>query len=726
MGFSLHPAPLERGYTLSIQYGGKPYFRETTGFVLENEDGSVRDRVDSWSADSCELIPGGVRLTGVYESQQLATCLEISLDYVLINEQVIKKTLVLRQRNIPVLLYQVDNTLRPLRPPRKMWSFDSADHKGGIVHGTYPAAGFADDVAFGLLSDAGHRNWFTRNIRRRPGADGIGFKGLYRTADAKMLTLSPEAVTLRLGCMSDYRQGKRVNIPALEHGFGPLFHAFEGRDGFYTLSFDCRAAAPLSVRILRENPASEVRAFHYQSGLPFDKNKYLHFEDTFFLPDTQGLPTLVRLWQGEDGVPELKNLLLSLHEGVDMPWHPLKIGQTHEKNTFIFAEPGDDIRSLRLASQTRLAEGLGFSGTDARKVLYADMQMLCWITGERDLTPLNVPSINYAPDMYNRDSFWSVAGVHDPYLSKALFDRWGDTQTAQGGIGTIVTPSMGSMEVKDNEASCEFLWWALINRSKYGIDPPQEKTALAFDYCVRTFDREKSGICRAHFVLGQNDVATYPGEPTKDLAVNQGVWAVTLLAARELGLHNDAAWIARAREGYLAFYDEARGYIISDRQHPDVISCGDLLPEFVSLWLFGQPLLADHMVINTLEKIPRYGPFACIIGHVRDGYFTQENKPFDKEHFWPRGVYYNGASWMREEVMAYAAGVRHGWEKGRALITDRLQGEIDARPDEPFSHEFIPTDPSVPGRWWPSTRVFCWNVFALTACEVAGMLHADA
>ena len=205
-----------------------------------------------------------------------------------------------------------------------------------------------------------------------------------------------------------------------------------------------------------------------------------------------------------------------------MPYHPLKIGQTHHKNTFIFAEPGSDIRSLRLASQTRLAEGLGFSGTDAQKVLYADMQMLCWITDERDLTPLNVPSINYAPDMYNRDSFWSVAGVDDSHLSGALFDRWGNTQTAQGSIGTIVTPSMGSKEVKDNEATCEWLWWALINRNKYGINPPLEKIAAAFEYCVEAFDGARTGICHSHFVIGQNDVATYPDEPTSDLAVNQG------------------------------------------------------------------------------------------------------------------------------------------------------------------------------------------------------------
>ena len=101
--------------------------------------------------------------------------------------------------------------------------------------------------------------------------------------------------------------------------------------------------------------------------------------------------------------------------------------------------------------------------------------MLTWITSDVDFTPLNVPSINYAPDMYNRDSFWSVCGIDDEYLSKEIFDRWGKTQLTSGGIGTIVTPCMGSIEVKGNEATCEWLWWALINKNKYGINPPREK-----------------------------------------------------------------------------------------------------------------------------------------------------------------------------------------------------------------------------------------------------------
>ena len=705
MSFSIKPMEQNGRYGISIEYGEKTFFQETTGFVFENADRSVRETVPHWLADAWEPVPHGVLLKGTYTSPGMETLLEISVAYTSVNDRVVKKVLSLRQPNIPVLFYMAENTLRPAETPQKLWSFDNARHRGGIVHGTYPAVGFTNGVSFGLLSDAGHRNLFTRNIRRRPGPRGCGFIGMPRTADAKMLTLSNEAVTLRLGCLSDFRQGGTQALPFTEHDFGPLCHVYPGVDGFYTLSFDYKADAPLHIKVYKETPQSEVRAFHYQDDIPFDSGAFLHFEDTFFLSDTEELPTVIKLWQGENGRPELKNLRLVHHEGLDLPYHPLKIGETHTKTTFLFAEPGDDIRSLRLSSQLCLSEGLGFQGTDPQKVLYADMEMLTWITGEHDFTPLNVPSINYAPDMYNRDSFWSVAGVADGPLSRAIFDRWGDTQTTDGGIGTIVTPCMGSLEVKDNEATCEWLWWALINREKYGFAPPREKIARAFAYCERAFDPDHTGICRAHFVLGQNDVTTYPDVPTTDLAVNQGVWAVTLKVAKSLGLHNDEDWIRRARDGYRAFYDETSGYVLNDRLHPYVISCNDMLPEFTSLWLFNEPMLDDEMVINTVEKIPRSGAFAFIIGHVVDGYFTNQSKPYDGHFFWPGGVYYNGASWMREEVMAYAAGARHGWAKGRDYIVNRLQAEIDVKPDEPFSHEFIPTDPSVPGCWWPSIRV---------------------
>lgn len=215
--------------------------------------------------------------------------------------------------------------------------------------------------------------------------------------------------------------------------------------------------------------------------------------------------------EGEGGL-QIRNIRLVRHSGQDRPYHRLCMGHSETKKTFLFVQQAASIRELRLASQLRLAEGLRFTGSDPEKVLFADMQMLTWITSHNDFTPLNVPSINYAPDMYNRDSFWSITGVDDMDLSWKVFSRWGDTQTAEGCIGTIVTPFMGSMDAKGNDATCEWLWWALINRNKYNLVPPLDKIILAFAYCEREFDNEHSGICKSYFVLGQNDVTNYGGD----------------------------------------------------------------------------------------------------------------------------------------------------------------------------------------------------------------------
>jgi len=71
--------------------------------------------------------------------------------------------------------------------------------------------------------------------------------------------------------------------------------------------------------------------------------------------------------------------------------------------------------------------------------------------------------------------------------------------------------------------------------------------------------------------------------------------------------------------------------------------------------------------------------------------------------------------------MAYASGMKHGWKPAKERIEKRLLAEINLNYDEPFSHEFLPLDLSQENCWWPSTRVFCWNVFSLTALKVAGL-----
>lgn len=322
--------------------------------------------------------------------------------------------------------------------------------------------------------------------------------------------------------------------------------------------------------------------------------------------------------------------------------------------------------------------------------------------------------------MYNRDSFWSLMGVYDKDASEEIFDAWAATQDVRGAIGTIITPCMGSREVKGNDATLEFLWFALVNHRLYGTPIPMDKIKKAFNFCINEYDPDGDGICAAEFVLGQNDVVEYP-DKTSDLAVNQGMFAVTLQVAKELGLPVSQKYVEKANQEYRAFYDKKRGYLIDNRKYPYSITFNSLLPEFVSWWLFDKPILTSEMVVKTLDKVPVKNGYSPLIFHEKDTFFTMENKPFSPNMFWDNGIYYNAGSWMREEVCGYVAGLKHGWKDAKKRIKDRLAVEITLHPDEPFSHEFLPYDLSVSGCWWPSTRVFSWNVFVLRALEVAGM-----
>jgi hypothetical protein len=650
--------------------------------------------------------------------------------------------------------------------PSSFWSFDNAGNRGGVVHETFPAAGYivGDTLIVGILTDAGNRNLWTRNIRRRPSPGETGFKAIREICDANLYRIaSPEDrkqgnnfVKLTFGELSDFNNPRdKVMYKTPEFVFWKTYNGAEVKkesdiytiygdkatagfagfrlpyqisDGFYTIRFKHRSNHPITLRLWKKNGTSDidVQGFHYQTDLPSSKTEWTQQEETVFLANTEGDTTHLLIASsglkiGEPFGLEIKDIEVVQSLARERAYHPLRQGEKNSKRTFIFVTPArPNLHDIRLASQIYLAEGLRFTGTAAEKCLYACYQMLMWITSSNNFAPLNVPSINYAPDMYNRDSFWSLMGVYDKESSEKIFNAWAATQNKAGTIGTIITPSMGSKELKGNDATPEFLWFALVNKRQYGTVLPMDKISKAFDYCMKEFDSDGDGICKAKFVLGQNDCAEYPNG-TSDLSVNQGMFAVTLRVAQELGLPVQNEYIEKANQGYRAFYDKKRGYLIDNRLYEYAVTFNSLLPEFVSWWLFNEPILTSAMVINTLDKVPAKNGYSPLIFHATDTFFSMENKPFSPNMYWNNGIYYNAGSWMREEICGYVAGLRHGWEPAEKRIKNRLTAEITLHPDEPLSHEFLPFDLRVPGCWWPGTRVFSWNVFVLKALEVAGM-----
>ena len=375
-------------------------------------------------------------------------------------------------------------------------------------------------------------------------------------------------------------------------------------------------------------------------------------------------------------------------------------------------------------------------------MLYANFNMLTWITSINDFTPLNVPNMNYAPDMYNRDSFFSIVSSYNKALNLKIWEQWAKTQNPKGAVATIITPYMGTIEAKDNEATIQFLIWAMMNKRRYGVTLPKEKIDKAVDYVLNQFDEDRNGICESHFTLSQVDINVY--EPKTDkLAVNQGMFAIALKTIKELGYEISDSYIQKAEIAYLDFYDVTRKHLLFDRDFPDVITMTDLEPEFFSLWLFNKRMLSDEMVINHLNQIPilnkvsnsphpEYGTTApvCVrLDNSENGYsyLTPDYQPFREfgeanyKDGARDGFYYNGGSWMRPEYCGYVVGLRHGWDKAKPLMENRAWAEINLNSKWPYSKEFIPTKWTTTDSWWESTRGLCWNVFILMANEVAGL-----
>ena len=763
-----------KGFYVDVFYGTIPVStQDKTGelnLILENEDYSIRETLNHWKSTAALQNGNTITLSGVARLPKLETDLAITVIYEIVNKQVVEKRIELRQTNLSLLYYSMNTSLYSNKAPSQFWSFDNANNKGGVAHESYPAAGYmiGDTLAVGLLTDAGNRNLWTRNIRRRPSTGGVGFRAIQEICDANLYRLASQDdrkkgdnfVKLTFGELSDFNHPARLipyKTPELTDwksyngaavtkdkdtyilkgtkatsDIAGFRLPYQLPDGYYTVRFKHRSAFPVTLRLWKEEgtSANDVQGFHYQTNIPSSSTGWTEQEETVFLANTEGGVTnlLIAASNLKTGSPyqlEIKDLEVVQSVGAERAYHQLLSGVLNTKRTFIFVAPAKPtLHDVRLASQVYLADGLRFKGTVEEKCLYSCYQMLMWITSARNFKPLSVPSINYAPDMYNRDSFWSMMGTYNKESSEAVFSEWAATQNEAGTIGTIITPSMGSKELKGNDATLEFLWFALVNKRLYGTPPPMDKITKAFHYVLNEIDSNGDGISSARFVLGQNDCVEYPNR-TSNLAVNQGMLAVTLRVAKELGLPVTNEYIEKANAGYRAFYDKKRGYLIDNKAYPYVITFNALLPEFVSLWLFNEPILTSEMVNNTLDKVPTKNGYSPLIFHAKNTYFTMDNKPFSPNLFWDNGIYYNAGSWMREEVCGYIAGMKHGWKPAEKRIKDRLATEITLNPDEPFSHEFLPYDLTVPNCWWPSTRVFSWNVFVLKALEVAGMRTPD-
>jgi len=778
----------QNGFHIQIYTGDQLMVTNTEEFSIRfyNTDASTTAFIPAWKGEKWTGNDTSLTLTRNSYLPEFDANISVSVHYEIVNRNVVKKTIQLFQPSMTDMYYILQETSRPPDKPLKYITFEYDNFPGGMVHEMYPAAGWVtpDKKVVGFLTDAGYKNQFTRTTRRRFSGRGGGFVGMRLLPDPNLYSVATsqersdgndyirrtfgEMYNLDAGTSRIVKAGnawqKEGNVEVVRNDSlislvchpggraGIEFTAPFEDQKIYTISFLCKGNTPVALKLFRIRDGIRTTELEegvkYIDNFPANEKDWTLFEGSILIPyiEHDSVEMFIGTQSGKESWLHIKDLQFTEHQPQVEAYNHLAMGKTSEKTTYIFVEPYTNHKDFMISAQTRLAEGKGFKGSQIEKMMYANFNMLTWITSVRDMTPFNVPNKNYSPDMYNRDSFFACVSTYDKDLNLSIWEQWGRTQTPEGGIGTIITPYMGSVEAKDNEATIEWLIWAMLNKRRYGVELPQDKIKLAVDYVLNEFDAGQDGICRSHFSLSQIDIVDF--EPKTDrLAVNQGMLAIALRTIRELGYDISEAYIAKAEQEYRNFYDSQRGHLLFDRNFPDLINLNDLEPEFFSLWLFNRPMLTDEMVISHLSQVPilnkvtnsphpELGTTAPILIRLTKNkqgyaYLTGDYQPFEKfgeanySNGQNDGYYYNGGSWFRAEYCAYVVGKKHGWKNAQKLMENRAWAEINLHPEWPFSKEFIPTKWTSTDTWWVSTKGLCWNVFVLMADEVAGLRTAD-
>ncbi|MGD0010012.1 MAG: hypothetical protein ABSE93_15880 [Terriglobia bacterium] len=792
-----------QGFGVVIQSGGRPIAQHNGGgefsAVFQNGERSVEDRVENWKATSWTRDATHVALKGECKLKNLNTSVLVEVDYAVVTPQVVRKQVRLHQSDMYVLFYQVSNRLEPTEPPAKFWSFNQTDCAGGALHEYFPAAGFRtqDDLTVGLLTDAGFRNQWSRLIRRdgkpvKPAPRRIPDAHLYSVCRPEERAASQffvqqtfgEALVraaggvpgenVELAPISSWSKRGEVTLKEREGAIVVSVRSsedgvvipFPARDGeVYSLRLQYRSPQAFAVEVWDvDDRLQELEDITlYNDRVPESPGSWSEFRTSVFFYARRGRSgaLFISLAESEQatslkapggvGIIEMRGLEVRRLSTRCEPYHRLEMDRPEQKTVFIFVagKTPETVRGYRLASQLHLADALGFRGGQTEKVLYADLMMLSWMAGPETPGPMLAPSIWYsaAGEMYFRDSFFALNGVHNRDLNERVFNLWADNQGTNGAINTLVEPNMANLERKSNDSTPLWLMWALLNRRRFSTKLPMDKVRKAADYCLRTYDPDRDGICWAQFVIGENDVIDFP-EGTTDICTSQGMWAVTLRVIKELnipGISENISedYIAKAEEAYRSYYDPARKIIRPARKVTDAIGFDEIFPEFLSLWLFHRKILTGEMMCNHLDRMPVFLPRedapypetggtarAVLIGITEDRkgwrYASDTWHPMISDSFAANyanhsmdGIYYNGGSWMRIEICGYVAGKLHGWSKADKAIANRLWAELNIAPDFPTSQEYLATDPAHP--FFGYHRVFAWNSFVLLALELAGL-----
>jgi hypothetical protein len=334
------------------------------------------------------------------------------------------------------------------------------------------------------------------------------------------------------------------------------------------------------------------------------------------------------------------------------------------------------------------------------------------------------------PGIYIRDGlFWGPLALEDPKFGADCYKWFADSQMESGQIRSAIAlePGVtGELESHDDEGTLLFVLasdW--LSRARHKIEMERVERAYGYveTHVVNDLYVSPPGAFRYWLDTVELDTA-------ETLAYNQGMLCLARRALLNLGSRRvNEGNVAAAQRGYRAFFDAASGYVKcgSASRFAFAQDVSALFPEWLSRYLYGEPILDDEMIVRHTNRILAN---AAVRGN--DGTLvgikvlsTSGGSFFSPAWFFAPGlnrpgVYHNGAHWPLYSIVMLTMCYRiTGDERYAKSIGELVVNELTHLG---HSLEFIALSPGAVGTIDPARADYTWNALIPLACRWCGLV----
>ena len=144
----------QAGFHVDIYHGNRLVIDNSEEFSLQlfNLDLSTVATIQQWKGQEWTGNEKSIMLKRVSYLKDFDANLSVTVTYLVVDSDIVKKTVELFQPSMPGMIYIMQQTTRPAEEPQRYVTFEYDSFPGGFVHEMFPSAGFVtpDNNVIGL------------------------------------------------------------------------------------------------------------------------------------------------------------------------------------------------------------------------------------------------------------------------------------------------------------------------------------------------------------------------------------------------------------------------------------------------------------------------------------------------------------------------------------------------------------------------------------------------